>query len=479
METGTMHTSPDGPLSATPTVASSDGRVAGVAGQHRAQTQPWDGLSPVWRRGLIVALVLLYIAAAAASARFVTNETDLDAFFFPSARIALSGHPFDVYSLRYQLIYANANGPLGLVPLTLAAWLARAAGWLDDPLMRRAVVNAVFAPFTLLLAWEVVTAADRIRGAALRGPGRVVAFALVPLGPNLWHAMLLYGHVEQPMMLWLVLLSTRLLTTGVAHDDDGASGRWTRRAAWAGALCGLALLARTAAIVYLVVLALVALRARGWRAALAFGGAAVAVVALGLAPLLLWARDDTLYSLVTFRTHLIVGGGSLWGLAVGTPLADVGHDHDSQVLLVALVLAVGALLLVRRRMPGAQSGTFARRDIRAVYALLAVASFFFPLFIKSAWPYYFLDPYVFLVVWWLGGTPLWGAARAQWVRWAALVLVPAWTVLCAQVCEVGVARIYEESFVRQWSAWASGVTLLAVAALAGWLMWDGRARGRA
>src|SRR6266550_9028255 len=44
--------------------------------------------------------------------------SDLDNFFLPAVRIVLSGHPLLIYTVRYQGIIANDNGPLGLVPLT-------------------------------------------------------------------------------------------------------------------------------------------------------------------------------------------------------------------------------------------------------------------------------------------------------------------------------------------------------------------------
>ena len=59
-------------------------------------------------------------AAAWAIAGWLWNgpPSDLDNFFLPAVRIVLSGHPLLVYTVRYQGIIANDNGPLGLVPLT-------------------------------------------------------------------------------------------------------------------------------------------------------------------------------------------------------------------------------------------------------------------------------------------------------------------------------------------------------------------------
>ena len=66
-----------------------------------------------WLRiGGVALLVVAYCALWNVVARFPIDRNDLDAFFVPSARIVLSGHPFDAYSLRYLDIYPNANGPL-------------------------------------------------------------------------------------------------------------------------------------------------------------------------------------------------------------------------------------------------------------------------------------------------------------------------------------------------------------------------------
>ncbi|MGH2504956.1 MAG: hypothetical protein ACRDID_20795, partial [Ktedonobacterales bacterium] len=89
-----------------------------------------------WRwRGLLAVAVAAYYVLWALTAFDKVNPTDLDIFFLPAAHIALAGRPLDVYSLRVG-IYPNANGPLGLAPVTLAAWLAQWRGWLGDPMLR-------------------------------------------------------------------------------------------------------------------------------------------------------------------------------------------------------------------------------------------------------------------------------------------------------------------------------------------------------
>src|ERR1700716_220563 len=102
--------------------------------------------------------------------------TDLDYFFLPSVRIALSGHPLLVYTVRFQTVIANDNGPLGLVPLTAVAAVASWIGGPDDDRLRRALILAAFSIFTLLMAGEAVAAIDRLRGASLAGLPRVLAY---------------------------------------------------------------------------------------------------------------------------------------------------------------------------------------------------------------------------------------------------------------------------------------------------------------
>ena len=55
-----------------------------------------------WGRHIgISLLILLYLGFWAAMSLQITNPTDFDVFFLPSAKIALSGHPFDIYQVRY------------------------------------------------------------------------------------------------------------------------------------------------------------------------------------------------------------------------------------------------------------------------------------------------------------------------------------------------------------------------------------------
>ena len=305
--------------------------------------------------------------------------TDLDYFFLPAVRIALRGHPLLVYTVRFQTVIANDNGPLGLVPLTAVAAVASWLGWPDDQRLLRAFILAVFSIFTLLMAREAVTAIDRLRGAPLEGLSRVVAYGVFAVSPILLIGVLGYGHVEQPMMLWLVLFALRKL----ASD----------RPVVAGISFGLAMLTRTLAALPLIPLALLLLARGRWRVTASLAGTAALTAALGLLPFVLADPTDTIYSILTHRGSLPVSGGSVWQLLVGTPYEWVPQHGD---IFFVLGLAVLVSLLVIRARPELETSS------RDIYGLLALTALTLPLLAKSVWPYYFLDAYVFGAVWWLG-----------------------------------------------------------------------------
>jgi hypothetical protein len=365
-------------------------------------------------RAGIAVLAALYMVVWALSGLLDINPTDLDAFFLPAVRIALAGHPLHVYSMRLgelDLVYPNANGPLSLVPLTAVAALAAHQGWLDDVYLRRMLVMAAFSAFSLLMAWEGVAAVDRLRGSPLQSVWRVLAYGLFALAPTLWHGVLLYGHIELPIMLWLILFAVRTL-------GEGHPGR-------AGFALGLAALDRSMAVLYLLPLVLLLLARWRWRAAGWLSASAVATVALGLLPYYLADRSDLIFSLVTFRGPLPVGGGSIWYLAVGTQYESFARRYDTAAVLGAALLICVIVVFARRDLePGA----------RDIYGLLALCGLCFPLLIKTTWPYYFLDSYIFMAIWWLGGARAW----RPWARWLG-ILLPLYFVGCAMLAEYGVS----------------------------------------
>jgi hypothetical protein len=122
---------------------------------------------------------------------------------------------------------------------------------------------------------------------------------------------------------------------------------------------------------------------------------------VGLLPFLLADPKDTIYSLLTHRGSLPVGGGSLWQLLVRTPYQWIPQRWDVFFVLGSAVLA--SLIVIRARQDLEPSS-------RDIYGLLALTALTLPLLAKSVWPYYFLDAYVFGAVWWLGnaGALAWG-----------------------------------------------------------------------
>jgi len=86
------------------------------------------------------------------------QPTDLDIFFWPSAKLAVAGHPLLVYAAAGHDAYPNANGPLALLPLSAVGLILNAFGWLDASTQRRALALAVFSVFLLLMSREAVNA---------------------------------------------------------------------------------------------------------------------------------------------------------------------------------------------------------------------------------------------------------------------------------------------------------------------------------
>ena len=117
---------------------------------------------------------------------------------------------------------------------------------------RDALTVGPFAVFTLLLAHEAVLAVEAGRGEPTR---RLLVAAVFLLAPPLWVALVGFGHIEQPLELWLILLGVRLQGRGAPL--------------WAGVCLGLAVMTRSVAAVCLLPLVLALLADRRWgRAAL-------------------------------------------------------------------------------------------------------------------------------------------------------------------------------------------------------------------
>jgi hypothetical protein len=206
-----------------------------------------------------------------------------------------------------------------------------------------------------------------------------VAAAPFLLAPPLWIGIVGYGHVDLPIELWLTLLSVRLL-------GRDAPVR-------AGFCLGLAVLTRTTVLLSAIPLALLLVSNRRLRPAAALAGTAALTVAAGLLPFVVADTGDVVRSLVTYRAAVPSLGGSFWQLLQGTPWAGFAQHWDTVTFGGAAVIVTAAALW---RRPGATVGA------PSVYALLALSTACLPLFAKSVWPYYLVDPCAFATLWWLG-----------------------------------------------------------------------------
>jgi hypothetical protein len=331
----------------------------------------------------------MYIAAwAITSLVLKTNPSDLDLYFWPSAETVVGGHPLLIYAAHAHDAYPNANGPLGLLPLLPIAALANAVGWADSLGARAAITDAVISVFVLVLSYQAM----RLVGAAHGGADRRPAVASTILfAPALWIGVIDYGHVEQPIELCLTLL--------------GVACMLKRQSVRTGVALGGAVLARTIAAFSLIPVALLPLATRRVQAAVVTLSASVVSVALGLAPFLLGNVAAVAHSLLTYRSSLPIGGGSLMVVARNTPFADLGQHAD---VSVAVVVATALIAITLWRRPGVAT------TAAGLLGLLTVAGACFPLVAKTVFPYYLVEPYVFGTLWWL-------ARPGSALNWRAVV----------------------------------------------------------
>ena len=361
------------------------------------------------------------------------QPTDLDIFFWPSAKIAAQGHPLLIYAAGGHALYPNANGPVALLPLSVVAVLLNAVGWLDAGAQRRAIAMAVFCLFILLMAVEAVRAIERMRGARLNPSMRLLAYSVLTLNTLAWQSVAGYGHIEQPIEIWLLLVAVRWLGE--------------RRSLPAGIAFGVAIMTRSSAVLMTVPLGLGSLR-QGLRSAVAlFTGAAAAVAAI-LLPILIADPSNVIHSLFTYRGSLPVGAGSVWSLARGSPLEPIVQHWDIAAVL-AVVVATN-LWLARRN--GFDEGR--------LFAAMTLTSAAFAMLAKTVWPYYFFEVLILGTVWAVG---TWRPA-AGIVR---LVLLPVAVAIYGVIAEIGSEQNLPLRLVR-----VEGSAMFVMLALAMvWVMW--------
>lgn len=407
------------------------------------------------RRALIALAALIYEIIWVITAFDKVNPTDLDVFFFPATRIALAGHPLDIYQLRVGLIYPNANGPLGLTPVLLAAWLANLRGWLGDAVMRRALVFAITAPFPLLAGWESARIVERF-GGKLRGLARALPYLPMVFAPELWLSALYYGHVEQVIAVWLTLASLRLLLE--------------RHEIISGVLLGLALLARSDVALIILPVMLILLARRQVKTAIWLTVGVVDALMAGLLPFLIADTRDTLFSLFAFRSALPVGGGNIWSLSNSHAFLNFGQRYDAILAIGVATALTLAILAIRRDL------TLTSADL---FGILALTTLCFALFIKTLWPYYYQEAALFATVWALARSvpPL----RQRGDSWLArigefsLAWLPRLAILtCALVAEYGLEATSYSGWLPPWGIILALLTLIAVTITLGALLAGGR-----
>ena len=318
----------------------------------------------------------MYIATwAAASWKLDTTQSDLDFFFWPSAETAANGHVLQVYSAHSLASYPNANGPLGLLPLIPIVTLANHLGWANDIRLRAGLTNAVFAIFAVLLTVTALRVIERARGAV---EWRLAASCVFLVAPALLIAVADYGHIEQPVELWLVMVAAGLALK--------------KRYGLAGVVLGLALLTRTTALLYVIPFVSLPLAGRRIRSSATLLGLAAITAVAGLVPFYLADSQNVTHSLITYRGDLPIGGGSFWLMARGTPWAGLAQHGD-----VYLILGLGTVLTAVT----VWLRPAAARTTAGFFGLLTILAACFPMLAKTVLPYYLLEPYVFAAIWWL------------------------------------------------------------------------------
>ncbi len=339
----------------------------------------------------VLAAVVGIVAAIQGTADIVNGSFDSDQlrFFFPAAQKMLDGHPFQIYAIRDPFGYPNYNPPLST--LIMAPLLAIGQAFLPgagdcvasgfnaantgDVSCRSLLgfVGIAFIPFVLLLGAAALGALRRLHPTMSQGQA-LLAYGLIVLSPLTWQNFTIWWHFEQPMMLALFVL--------------GMTQLQAERPYLAGLLLGMAVMTRTTALIPLVALVVVLAAQRAWPTLLKAGGVIAAVVAVVLGPFFIFDRHDATYSLLTWRGSAPIGN-SIWSIFLGTPLDSIARRLDEYTAI--LIAAAVAYLAVRRL------GVSAFR--REIYAVLAIAALLVPMLSKTNWPYYYAEPFVFLVIW--------------------------------------------------------------------------------
>ncbi len=358
----------------------------------RAEPTPSGGSAepirlPSWTY-LFVTVASLLIGVTAVvrgtSAIAVAQDSDLTNFFFKSATYILQGDPWHIYAARgsgLTATYPNFNPPLSIFLMAPLLSFARAF----HAISYGAQITVVSLPFVIFVPILAIITIRILRRLYPEIPEtqQFLAFALIALSPLAWQSLTPWYHLEQPLMLCLLLCAVAALQA--------------RRERLAGLLAGLALLTRTTALMPLVALGVLLLMEREWRGLLRFGGIAAAVSVVGMLPFFIVYPQDTIYSLVTWRGTSQIGGNSIWSIfAYSGDASSIRHLLNAvaerlDTYSVLLFIVVVAFFAVRRHGITAYGPD--------AWAVIAIACLAVPMLTKTVWPYYYLEPFVPLLIW--------------------------------------------------------------------------------
>ena len=407
--------------------------------------------APRWMFWLVTALSLLLGATSIVrGTRAVQTiaDSDLTNFFLKSADYILRGQPFQMYAVRADLTYPNYNPPLSIFLMAPLLGLARALGFAGNYGEQITFVTLPFIVLVPILGYLCLRVMDHLYPGAPEAQ-RLLVYGLVTLSPLTWQTYSIWYHVEQPLMLCLLIGAVLMLQR--------------QRPELAGLLAGLAFLTRTTALIPLIALGLLLLLTRAWRTLAAFGGVSALVAALGLAPFFLFDRADAMYTFVSWRSGAQIGSDSIWALFAYTGSPDGTLNHVRYLLdavakrldmySVILVVVVVTWLAVRRLRLTALD-----EDAWALVALGALAT---PMLSKQVWPYYYLEPFIFIVIWEF--STMRDRRSGLW-RWPALSV--------AFLLVAGTLSQYIQlQSVGRLDAIILGITQTGAMALFGWAIW--------
>lgn len=339
---------------------------------------------PSWAWPVITLCALLLGVTAitrGTSAVIHATDSDLTTFFFPSAQYILHGEPFKIYAVNVGG-YPDYNPPLSIFLMAPLLGLAQVLGFAAN---YGEQITFVALPFILLvpvLGYLVIRTLRRLYP-AIPDTQALLAYVLIVLSPLTWQTYGTWYHVEQPLMLCFLIGAVLMLQR--------------RRPEIAGVLAALAVLSRTTALMPLLALGVLLLVAREWRTLITFAGFGAGITLVALAPFFLFDFADTKYSLLTWRGGAPLGGNTLWAIfsyssTPGSLLALVSSVAKRlDMYVVVLFIAVAAFLAAWLLRVSAFE--------RDAWAVMAVASLAVPMLSKTSWPYYFLEPFVLLVIW--------------------------------------------------------------------------------